>query len=57
MYVQEMSNYLMQCVYVCADCFGECKRDWEVGLRYGVRMNHTITLESIESIFCHIFYM
>ena len=27
---------------------GEGRRDWEVGLRYGVRMNHMITLESID---------
>ena len=25
----------------------EDRRDWEVGLRYGVRMNHIITLKSI----------
>ena len=30
---------------------GEGRRDWKVGLRYGVRMKHMITLESIEFIF------
>ena len=33
-------------------CFrGEGRRDWEAVLRYGVWMNHMITLESIECIF------
>ena len=29
----------------------EGRRDWEVGIIYGVRMNHMITLESIEFSF------
>ena len=30
---------------------GKGRRDWEEGLRYEVRINHMITLESIELIF------
>ena len=45
---------------MCAGLFGDVltcglrgvgRRDWEVGLRYGVRMNHMITFESIEFFF------
>ena len=48
------------CVYVSADFVGdvqssglkgEGRRDLEVGLRYGVRINHMITSESIEFSF------
>jgi hypothetical protein len=36
---------------------GEVRRDWEVRLRYGVRMNHIITLESIEfSLYIYLDY-
>ena len=44
-------------VCVCAGLFvdvitcglrGKSRRDWEVDLRYGVKKNHMITLESIE---------
>ena len=45
---------------VCAGLFGdvltyglrgEGRRDWEVDLRYGVKKNHMITLESIKLSF------
>ena len=36
----------------------ECRRDWEVGLRYGVRMNHMIIFGLIKfSFIIHILYL
>ena len=49
-----MSNRLM-CRFVWG-CIVEDRRDWEVGLRYGVRMSLVITLESIEFSFFYICY-
>ena len=39
------------------DLRGEGRRSWEEGLRYEVRMNHMITLESIELSFFTILYL
>ena len=30
---------------------GESRRNWEVNLRYGVKKNHMITLERLNSVF------
>ena len=35
---------------------GEGRRDFEVDLRYGVKNNHMIKLESIELSFFYIYY-
>ena len=53
------------CVCVGADLFGdvltlglrgEGRSDWEVWLRYGVKMNRMITSESMEFIYLLILY-
>ena len=36
---------------------GKCRRDWEVDLKYGVKKNHMIILESIECQFFEIYYI
>ena len=59
--MQEIWNHLMfqcrfgwGCLVLCLRVEG--RRDWEVGLRYGVKMNHIFTLESIEfSFFKHTY--
>ena len=35
---------------------GEGRRDWKVDLRYGVKKNNMITLESIELSFFDIYF-
>ena len=52
-YVRERSNSFNVCVQIFRRFINRClkgegRRDWVVGLRYGVRMNQMITLESIE---------
>ena len=44
-YEQERSNLFGDVKSCCLR--GEGRRDWEVGLRYGVSINRMITLESI----------
>ena len=60
MFMKEMSNLHTQKHTLISDLFWFVKncnlreesiRDWEVGLWYGVRIKHMITLESIELSF------
>ena len=60
-YLREMSNHLMCVCRFFGDAqtsglIGKVRRDWEEGLWYGVKMNHMLTLESLERSFFYIYY-
>ena len=52
--MQEMLNVWVQiCFGMSCDLRCEGRRDWEVGLRYRVRINNMFTLESIDLFYIY----